>query len=72
VATFALAPIGAMRKLSRMRIGFVTVGACLMRDRSFEVATLVAALAIHLEVFAEKRKAGLRMVECGGEVRLLP
>lgn len=63
VTTLAASSIGALRKLSVMRIGFVAVRAEGMRDRRLEVARLVTGQARDLEMLTGQSKVRLRMIE---------
>ena len=63
VAAFAFAAVCPMRKLPAMRIGFVAISACIVRDRSLEVPTLVTAFAWDIKMLAEQRKCGLGVIE---------
>lgn len=71
MATLAFAPIGTLRELSLVLI-LVAIGANIMRNSRFEIAILMAAHAGHIRMLALQRKLRLRVVELGGEARLLP
>lgn len=72
VARFTFATIRPIRKLPPMRIRFVAVCARIVRQRSFEVRSLVTLLAWDINVLAEQGELRLRMVERDFGVRLLP
>jgi hypothetical protein len=50
----------------------VTVSACFVRERSFEIRALVTLLAWNINVLAEQRELRLRMVKRDFSVRLFP
>jgi len=72
VATFAAACVGTLCKLALVRIGFVAIGAGVMRNWSFEIAALMAAGTGNVDVFPKQGKVGLRVIECCGEAGFLP
>ena len=59
-------------KLPFVRIRSVAVGAYGVSHRFFEVAVLVALVALHLDVCVMKRKLGAIVVERGRHPHLLP
>ena len=71
VAALALTPIGPPGELALVLI-LVAVGADVMRNCRFEIATLMAAHACHFGVLALQRELRLRVIEARRETRFLP
>jgi hypothetical protein len=63
MTALASATVGALEKLPCVGIRFMAISAGVVGYRSLEVSTLVASEAWDIEMFAEQRKVGLRVVE---------
>lgn len=62
VAACTFSPVRACEELPSMRV-FVTAPANLMRNRCFEVRSVMAFPAAHVAVHSEQRILGFRMIE---------
>ncbi len=72
VTTFAAATVGALQKLSPVRIGLMAICAGVVGNRRLKVSTLVTRQAWDIQMFTEQRKVCLRVVKGSHEAGLLP
>jgi hypothetical protein len=72
MATFALASVLPLRKLTFMGIRLVAVRANMVCKRLLEIFALVAGYAVNARVLTQQWKTGLRMIEPRLKARPFP
>jgi hypothetical protein len=64
--------VGTPGKLPAVRIWIVAISTVIMKNRRLEVAPHMTGYALNFEMLLDERITGLRVIECLGELGLLP